>query len=442
VVATTTSASATTSSSTTATTTAIASASDSDIATSEPSTTIATKEKEENFTRIENKIKEEKIFLMQTNTNSTIPTQDNRNHFIHHKKRNALNGLLLQTKSSPAVVISKSTSTTTSASASATTTATAANMTPILLAPGDNCPNCKVAYEYVMSMATMVCKQCGQTQQNIDSVTMSTHGRENDNSFHYKRINHLNESLMLFQAKEMTIVPKEVIQNVIQHLYTKCGCRQVSDVTRDNTRAALRALGCRKYYENEAQILFLITGIQPPQMSSEQEERCRLRFYAIQGPFRKHCPPDRKNFFSYPYVLYKFCEMDGLYEFLPCFRLHKGREKREFLDSIWKKICNDLHGVDYTMPWIYYDTPPPGREEECWNQRKLAAVSAASATLGDTFASASVSSASASASASSVTAAVDNCDDLISEENENKDEMETTEEKKMLKRFPSAIYFE
>jgi hypothetical protein len=34
-------------------------------------------------------------------------------------------------------------------------------------------------------------------------------------------------------------------------------------------------------------------------------------FAEIQTPFAKHCPANRKNFLSYGYTLYKFCELLG-----------------------------------------------------------------------------------------------------------------------------------
>lgn len=34
-------------------------------------------------------------------------------------------------------------------------------------------------------------------------------------------------------------------------------------------------------------------------------------FAEIQEPFERNCPPNRKNFLSYGYTLYKFCELLG-----------------------------------------------------------------------------------------------------------------------------------
>lgn len=229
----------------------------------------------------------------------------------------------------------------------------------IVFASQDICLKCNRPYEYIMTLACMICKQCSTLKQNIDVSSMISYGKENENSFHYKRINHLEEQLRLFQAKETTPpIPPDVLNHVIHYLYDHLGIRNVDDIEKSVIRTALRSNNKKyhKFYENDAQILFLLTGKKPPQMATFQEDRCRRRFFAIQEPFGKHCPPTRKNFFSYPWFLYKVCEMEGWDEFLPCFRLHKGIAKLIFLDSIWQKICNDLHGSDFTMNWIFIPT--------------------------------------------------------------------------------------
>jgi hypothetical protein len=65
-------------------------------------------------------------------------------------------------------------------------------------------------------------------------------------------------------------------------------------------------------------------------------------FNQVQAPFERHCPADRKNFLSYSYVLYKFCELLSEDEYLPCFPLLKSKEKLYKQDQIWKNICSDL----------------------------------------------------------------------------------------------------
>jgi hypothetical protein len=77
-------------------------------------------------------------------------------------------------------------------------------------------------------------------------------------------------------------------------------------------------------------------------MPQELEERLRIMFKDIQGPFEKNCPPERKNFLSYSYVLYKFCELLGEDEYLQYFPLLKSKEKLYNQDVLFRKICEEL----------------------------------------------------------------------------------------------------
>jgi hypothetical protein len=107
-------------------------------------------------------------------------------------------------------------------------------------------------------------------------------------------------------------------------------------------RALLKKLRLNKYYEHVPYIANSLNGVQPPKMPQVLEERLRIMFKEIQDPFDKHCPEERKNFLSYSYVLYKFCELLGEDAFLQCFPLLKSKEKLYQQDLIWKLICKEL----------------------------------------------------------------------------------------------------
>ena len=51
----------------------------------------------------------------------------------------------------------------------------------------------------------------------------------------------------------------------------------------------------------------------------------------------------RVNFLNYYYVLYKLCELLNENTFLPFFPMLKDPIKRIEQDTIWKKICSELH---------------------------------------------------------------------------------------------------
>jgi hypothetical protein len=77
-------------------------------------------------------------------------------------------------------------------------------------------------------------------------------------------------------------------------------------------------------------------------MKPEVEEQLCNMFQKIQEPFERHCPPDRINFLSYSYVIYKFCQLLGYHEYLPYFSLLKSKDKLRTQDKIWKNICLDI----------------------------------------------------------------------------------------------------
>lgn len=240
-----------------------------------------------------------------------------------------------------------------------------ANQTPSAT-PGndasDICTKCRVPVIFCTSTSTLVCPTCGRSESYIDTASIgSSYAKENDNTSPYKRINHLNDNLMCFQAKEPKLVPQNVIEAVMLRfaLVDNITAKDMHLITDTKIRHTLKPLGFRRYYDNIPQIKERITGQKPPQMTPAQEDRVRHRFLAAQAPFERHCPPNRKNFLSYPYTIYKICEIEGWVIFMPCFRLPKGKDKRRAADHVWAKVCQDLDGKDPTMPWPYIDTPPP-----------------------------------------------------------------------------------
>jgi hypothetical protein len=159
--------------------------------------------------------------------------------------------------------------------------------------------------------------------------------------YSYKRENHFNEWVAQFQAKESTSVPDEIIQQ-LRLEFRKQKIKGTFEITHLKVRSLLKKLGLNKYYEHAPYITTILNGVRPPTMPQSLEDRLRLMFVQIQKPFEKHCPQDRKNFLSYSFVLYKFCELLGEDEYLPCFPLLKSKDKLYRQDQIWKLICTEL----------------------------------------------------------------------------------------------------
>ena len=205
------------------------------------------------------------------------------------------------------------------------------------------CSQCKESNVFPKSSCIEVCGSCGFTvfllgdelsykdEQEVEKVV----------NYSYKRDNHFNEWLLQFQAQETTNIPTEVIEQ-LRSEFKKQKIKDISDITHAKVRTLLKKLRLNKYYEHVPYISNILNGMQPPKMTQSLEDRLRMMFREIQEPFNKHCPENRKNFLSYSYVLYKFCELLGEDDYLPCFPLLKSKEKLYQQDVIWKQICREL----------------------------------------------------------------------------------------------------
>lgn len=191
--------------------------------------------------------------------------------------------------------------------------------------------------------SSMVCTSCGRSQSFISGDLTYKEEQEIEKNivYSYKRENHFNEWISQFQGNETTTIPQEIIEQ-LRYEFKKQKVKDLRDITHPKVRALLKKLGLNKYYEHVPYITTILNGINPPKMDNALEAKLRLMFSEIQEPFERNCPQERKNFLSYSYVLYKFCELLGEDEYLPCFPLLKSKEKLKQQDIIWKKITKDL----------------------------------------------------------------------------------------------------
>ena len=207
------------------------------------------------------------------------------------------------------------------------------------------CPKCHESYCMVLDEITsdMICTKCGTTEFFLGREAGFKEEQEMDRYvvYSYRRENHFNEWVNQFQAKESTTVPPELIEQLREEL-RKRRVKNTSEITHRKVREMLKKIHMNKYYEHAPYITTILNGVQPPTMPQALEDRLRLMFGQIQKPFENHCPGDRKNFLSYSFVLYKFCELLGEDEYLPCFPLLKSKDKLYRQDQIWKLICTDL----------------------------------------------------------------------------------------------------
>lgn len=207
----------------------------------------------------------------------------------------------------------------------------------------EHCLVCNVAREEISSEGILVCPRCGSEEYALvvsDFPSFRDPPKERNN-YAYKKINHLNEILNQFQAKESTVIPEDVMNEVVLEL-RKRRIANIADLTEEDIRQILKKLNRSKYYEHRAHILSRLNGNPPPTITPEIEEKIRAMFQDIQAPFLLYCPDDRTNFLSYSYILYKFFELLELDEYKIYFPLLKSRDRLIAHDQIWKKICDYL----------------------------------------------------------------------------------------------------
>ena len=78
------------------------------------------------------------------------------------------------------------------------------------------CKSCNVPRIMSLAEATMICPMCGDAEINFEMGAQNMSYDQEVNSdvnicFAYKRINHFNEWMAQFQAKESTFIPPDVL---------------------------------------------------------------------------------------------------------------------------------------------------------------------------------------------------------------------------------------
>ena len=212
------------------------------------------------------------------------------------------------------------------------------------------CKNCNNERIYEENNGNLICPICGTIEKILteaDKPSFKEPPKE-ISYFAYKRINHFNEWLAQFQAKESTDIPQNIYDKIQTEL-SKETFINYTTIKPIKIREILKKLGLNKYYEHVPHILYKLSGKPAPKINRDTEEKLRIMFKDIQNPWQKFCPENRSNFLSYSYVLYKCLQLLEKDEYLENFSLLKSREKLAEQDKLWKLICNDLR-------WEYIKT--------------------------------------------------------------------------------------
>lgn len=199
------------------------------------------------------------------------------------------------------------------------------------------CTECNIEKILDIVESSYICQFCGCSE-----IVIVDEDKQIKDYSPYKRLNHFKEWLEQLQAKQTPDIPEQLFDDLINEL-KKNRIYDLSILTRDYVKKILKKLKYNSYYEHIIYIINKLNNIPPPKLSKDMEKIFNSMFNQIQEPWELYKPKTRKNFLSYSYVLYKFCEILNLKHLLKYFSLHKDYNKIRENDEIWKKICNHLN---------------------------------------------------------------------------------------------------
>ena len=199
------------------------------------------------------------------------------------------------------------------------------------------CSECNIEKILDIVESSYICQLCGSSE-----IVIIDEDKQIKDYSPYKRLNHFKEWLEQLQAKQTPDIPEQLFDEIINELI-KNRIYDLSILTKDYIKKILKKLNYNSYYEHIIYIINKLNNIPPPKLSKDMEKIFNSMFNQIQEPWELYKPKYRKNFLSYSYVLYKFCEILNLKHLLKYFSLHKDYNKIRENDEIWKKICNHLN---------------------------------------------------------------------------------------------------
>lgn len=208
------------------------------------------------------------------------------------------------------------------------------------------CPICQKSTDMSLDevSSVYVCEECGCTKSYIGPSSdryLPWDHQPAPAACPYRRSNHFNEYLDSFMARQTGTLPDEIFEKIYKEL-RKQRVTDYSTLTQKRLRSIMKDLRFNKYYESAPFILYQIKGEKPPQITPAIEQELKSNFDLIQDPFEtvvQKIAPERKNFLSYSYTIFKMLQLMELDHLLEYFTLLKSREKLLVQDKIWKGIC-------------------------------------------------------------------------------------------------------
>lgn len=222
--------------------------------------------------------------------------------------------------------------------------------------PGsDICTKCKVPYEIEEKTAEYVCKNCGHLEKMSGVVFEDEQFfyQEGQRTKHgkYDPIKHAKIWLERIQAKEMTDIPADVLNQI--RTLIKRDQLWLNSISCDTIRKYLKQIKKTQYNNHIPLIRKLVTGLEPSQLTEHETQLVYMYLgTAIQhfSTIKKNLTNASKNDCPYhPFFIYKIIEQilkDPRHstrrkDILSCIHL-QSRETLIEHDRAWFAICDNI----------------------------------------------------------------------------------------------------
>ncbi len=150
---------------------------------------------------------------------------------------------------------------------------------------------------------------------------------------YFKRVSHFRYWLRRLQGQEYAVLPDHIVTIVIQEL------RRYPFTEDDlyyHIKAAMKRLGYQRYYDNIIQIICRFYGRPFVSFTKVHERELIKMFQNLQQCYHSH---GRINMIFYPYLIKKFCEIQGWWDVAQSIPMLKSQSKIREQDRIWKELC-------------------------------------------------------------------------------------------------------
>jgi hypothetical protein len=202
----------------------------------------------------------------------------------------------------------------------------------------------------------LICSGCGITTNVFNSETPLSFKEAQDyeykSKFMYDKKSHFIEWLNRITSSEN----KDISQDLIDKINIEISKEKITDLntlTEKHIKKYLKKINMTSYYDNTITIINRINGRASFKLSNQIKEKLYEMFQKTRVPFEKYKKKNRKNFFSYSFILAHFFKILKLDEFTYYLPKLKSQDKIRDQDDIFEKIVKELAPIDKSINWTF-----------------------------------------------------------------------------------------